>query len=129
MLLSTEQHATCRLSATCVPFAVLILPPSLPSNRAHAAGVAGAKQGAWWDRSVRNFGNLDEAVVPSVTARVRARDVEGLVSEVDKFAVWSIQQQRLRIVAPDEAMDFELSPRASDVLTVAALQVFCGRGS
>ena len=78
---------------------------------------------------MRNFGNLDEAVVPSVTARVRARDVEGLVSEVDKFAVWSIQQQRLRVVAPDEPMDFELKPRASDVLTVAALQVFGGRGS
>ena len=76
---------------------------------------------------MRNFGNLDEAVVPSVTARARASDVEGLVSEVDKFAVWSNQQQRLRVVAPDELMEFKLVPRASDVLTIAALQVFCAR--
>ena len=59
--------------------------------------------------------------VPSVTACIRPRDVEGLVSEVDRYAVWSHEQQALRILDRDQVWALDLAPKESDVLTVAAL--------
>jgi len=46
-------------------------------NRNWVGGVIGVfnLQGAWWDRAVRNFGAVDEALVPTVCARVKARCV------------------------------------------------------
>jgi len=51
-----------------------------------SAGVLGLfnLQGAWWDRSVRNFATLQDGRVPTVKALVKASDVEGLVSEVGR---------------------------------------------
>jgi hypothetical protein len=80
------------------------------------------RQGAWWDRSVRNFATLERDPVPTVTAHVRASDVEGLRSEVSMYAIWSSREQRLRVVDQHEVLDLTLEPKDSDVLTVAAVQ-------
>lgn len=49
-------------------------------------------------------------------------DVEGLDSEVGRYALWSHREQTLRLVGAEEETVIELQPRASDVLTVSALQ-------
>jgi hypothetical protein len=49
-------------------------------------------------------------------------DVEGLVSDVGRYALWSHRAQTLRLVSASEETPVELLPRGSDVLTVAALQ-------
>jgi hypothetical protein len=53
-------------------------------------------QGAWWDRTVRGFQTKQDGYVPTVTAVVRATDVEGLSSELGMYAVCSHFKARLR---------------------------------
>ncbi len=78
---------------------------------------------------MRNFASLERELVPSVTAYVKASDVEGLVSEVGRYAMWCCEEQRLRIVDADETIPVELKPARAEVVTVAALQVCeCGCG-
>lgn len=54
-------------------------------------------------------------------ARVKPSDVEGLLSDVDRFAVWCFEEQELHVIGGQETIDLKLSPQQSDVLTVSPL--------
>ncbi|EKX38074.1 hypothetical protein GUITHDRAFT_165320 [Guillardia theta CCMP2712] len=96
-------------------------------NHNQVGGVLGIfnLQGAYWDRTVRNFVMPDHRP-PDVVAHVSPQDVERLPSEVGRYAVWSHKREKLFLMDYKSKMDIKLKPQESDVLTVAPIQKLQG---